>query len=61
VLGADTVLVGLDLGAGAKTIPVFGLFPEGSELTDGYSGTRARVTNGRVVIAGPAELVLLSR
>jgi alpha-amylase len=61
VLGTDTVLVGMDLGSGTKTIPVFGIFPEGSELTDAYSGVKGRVSQGSVSIVSPAGLVLLSR
>ena len=34
----DRVLVAMDQGEGAKTIPVFGVFPEGTELVDAYSG-----------------------
>ena len=60
-LGRDTVLVGMDLGSGAKTIPVFGLFAEGSELTDAYSGVKGRVSQGKVSIVSSAGLVLLSR
>ena len=59
-LGADTVLVGMDLGGGAKTIPVFGVFQEGTELTDGYSGARGRVQNGSVTIRSESGLVLLA-
>ena len=43
----DRVLVAMDQGEGEKTIPVFGVFPEGTELVDAYSGTAATVT-GRI-------------
>ena len=55
------MLVGMDLGSGSKTIPVFGLFAEGSELTDAYSGVKGRVSQGKVSIVSSAGLVLLSR
>ena len=61
VLGSDTVLVGMDLGTGAKTIPVYGVFPEGAVLTDSYSGTSVAVGGGNVSIVTQSGLVLLSR
>jgi alpha-amylase len=57
---ADRVLVAMDQGDGAKTIPVFDLFPDGTELVDAYSGVRAAVRTGRVSITTPFGLVLLS-
>jgi alpha-amylase len=61
VLGSDTVLIGMNLGTGTRTIPVFDLFPEGTELVDNYSGARGRVTNGSVTMVSQSGLVLLSR
>ena len=55
----DRVLVAMDQGTGAKTIPVFGVFPEGSTLVDGYSGMTGTVTNGRISLTTPFGLVLL--
>ena len=60
-LSFDTVLVAMDLGGGSKTIPVFGMFPDGVEVTDSYSGTGGRVSGGRVTLTTPSGLVLLSR
>ncbi len=57
---ADRVLVALDLEAGVKTIPIFGMFPDGTELLDAYSGERGTVTNGRLSLTTPFGLVLLS-
>jgi len=57
----DQVLVALDLAPGDKTVPVFGLFPDGSELLDSYSGTRGRVSGGNVTFTTPYGLLLLSR
>jgi alpha-amylase len=58
---SDRVLVAMDQGEGAKTIPVFGLFPDGTELRDGYSGVAGRVEGGRIPLDTPYGLVLLSR
>ncbi len=57
---ADRVLVAMDQGEGAKTIPVFGLFPDGTELVDGYSGATGTVRGGAVTLTTPSGLVLLS-
>jgi alpha-amylase len=54
----DRVLVAMDQGKGTKTIPVFGVFPDGTELTDAYSGTGGTVRNGRVSITTASGLVL---
>jgi len=56
----DRVLVAMDVGRGARTIPVFGLFPDGTELIDGYSGANGRVTKGALTLKTGSALVLLS-
>jgi alpha-amylase len=56
---SDRVLVGLDQGEGPKTLPVFDVFPEGTELTDAYSGSQVTVTNGAVAVDSPYTVVLL--
>lgn len=56
----DRVLVAMDQGEGAKTIPVFGTFPDGTELIDAYSGQTATVTNGEISLVTESGLVLLS-
>jgi alpha-amylase len=55
----DRVIVALDQPSGAKTIPVFGVFPDGTELADGYSGVSGTVANGRVSLTTAFDLVLL--
>ncbi|MDH5197736.1 MAG: alpha-amylase, partial [Gemmatimonadota bacterium] len=55
----DRVLVAMGQGDGAKTIPVFGVFPEGAELLDAYSGTTGTVTDGAISLTTPFGLVLL--
>ena len=57
---SDRVLVAMDQGEGAKTIPVFGVFADGTELTDAYSGEMGTVTNGEVSLVTQFGLVLLS-
>jgi alpha-amylase len=56
----DRVLVAMDQGKGAKTIPVFGVFADGTVLVDGYSGAVGTVTTGVVSITTTSGLVLLS-
>jgi alpha-amylase len=58
---SDRVLVAMSQGEGAKTIPVFGVFPDGSELIDAYSGVTATVTNGEVTLVTDFDLVLLGK
>jgi alpha-amylase len=59
--GTDRVLVAMEQGDGEKTIPVFDLFPDGTALTDAYSGAIAMVTDGAVTLTTRFDLVLLSR
>jgi alpha-amylase len=56
----DRVLVAMDQGEGAKTVPVFGVFPDGTKLMDGYSGVAGTVRNGAVSLTTGSGLVLLA-
>ena len=56
----DRVLVAMDQGEGAKTIRVFGVFPDGTQLVDVYSGVAATVRNGGVSLTSGSSLVLLA-
>ncbi|MBE0592277.1 MAG: alpha-amylase [Gemmatimonadales bacterium] len=56
----DHVLVALDHGQGSKTIPVFGTFPDGTELVDAYTGVTGAVTNGAISLTTGFGTVLLS-
>ncbi len=56
----DRVLVAMGLGAGDVEIPVFGVFPEGAEVRDEYSGAVARVAGGVVSVPAVSGLVLLA-
>jgi alpha-amylase len=55
----DRVVVALGHEPGTKTIPVAGVFPDGTELEDAYSGRRATVSGGVIVVDTPFALVLL--
>ncbi|MEJ2335492.1 MAG: alpha-amylase family glycosyl hydrolase [Gemmatimonadales bacterium] len=57
---SDRVLVAMDQGEGAKTIPIFNVFPDGTELIDAYSGETATVTDGQISLVTESGLVLLS-
>jgi alpha-amylase len=56
---SDRVLVAIDQGDGAKTIPVFGLFPDGTDLIDAYSGETGTVTNGEIALTTGYGILLL--
>jgi alpha-amylase len=57
---SDRVLVAMGQGEGAKTVPVFEVFPEGTVLVDAYSGETGTVMNGEMTLETDYELVLLS-
>jgi alpha-amylase len=57
--GGDRVLVAMGLGAGDVEIPVYGVFPEGAEVRDEYSGALATVEGGVVSVPTVSGLVLL--
>jgi alpha-amylase len=56
---ADRVLVAMDQPEGAKTIAVFGVFADGTELVDAYSGATGTVRNGELALTTEFGLVLL--
>ena len=56
----DRVLVAAGLEPGPVTVPVFGVFPDGTELEDSYSGDRAIVSEGAVTLVTDSGIVLLS-
>ena len=55
----DRVVVALDEPTGAKTVQLFGVFPDGTLLEDGYSGDTATVKKGSVSLTTGGDLVLL--
>ena len=56
----DRVLVAMDQGTGEKRIPVLGVFPDGTELVDAYSGVAGTVKNGAVSLTTDSRLLLLA-
>ena len=57
----DAVVVGLDMGSGEKRLKVGKAFTEGTELKDYFSGQKALVKNGEVVINSGFGTVLLGQ
>jgi alpha-amylase len=60
-LDSDQVIVGLEMPKGPKTIDVREVFSDGTELADYYSGADVTVTDGKVVVDSPFEIVLLGK
>jgi len=56
----DRVLVAMDQGRGAKTIPVLGVFPDAAKLVDAYSGASGTVRDGTISLTTSSGLVLLA-
>lgn len=56
----DRVVVAMGVPPGTRSIPVGGVFADGAELVDAYSGVTGTVAGGAVAFAGGATLVLLS-
>ncbi|TRZ43642.1 alpha-amylase family glycosyl hydrolase [Robertkochia solimangrovi] len=57
----DKVVVGLDLMQGAKSIPVGDIFPDGSKVTDHYSGMAITIKDGKAKLESPFRIVLLEK
>ncbi len=55
----DRVVVAIAPGAGEVTLPVGAVFPEGTRLRDAWSGERATVQGGRVILRATGPVVLL--
>lgn len=60
-LNNDKVVIGLDLKPGLKEVSVQGIFENGMELRDGYSGKKVTVENGKVSIDSGLSIVLLEQ
>ena len=56
---SDTVVIGLDLAPGVKSIMIGEVFEDGTELHDAYSNTSAIVKNGSVSLDTTFSIVLL--
>jgi alpha-amylase len=57
----DLVVIGLGLKKGLKTVDVSKLFKDGDVLHDAYSGLRAEVEKGKIIIDSPFEVVLIEK
>ncbi len=57
----DMVVVGLDLPKGRKEITVSGVFADGTNVRDYYSGKMLPVSAGRVVVDSEFSIVLLGK
>ncbi len=57
----DKVLIGLDLDSGIKEISVSGIFQEGLQLRDAYSGKVIKVKNGKAIINTEYTVVLFEK
>ncbi len=57
----DNVIVGLGLPPGTKSVEVNGLFAEGEEIMDYYSGKTAKVEAGKVVVETDYPIVLFGK
>ncbi|RMB63968.1 alpha-amlyase [Dokdonia sinensis] len=55
----DVVIVGLDLPPGKKEIYVGDAFAKAETLTDTYSGQEVAITDGKVTVDSPYNIVLL--
>jgi alpha-amylase len=57
----DRVVVAMNQPKGAKTIPLFGFFPSGTELVDAYSGDTGTVVKDSIALTTDYDLVLLGQ
>lgn len=57
-IAADSILIHLRPEAG-RPISVYGVFADGTEVTDLYTGQTATVTAGAVTLAAPASVAIL--
>ncbi len=57
----DKVVIGLELPFGKKEINVAGVFEDGTEVHDAFSGISTTVKEGKVVIESQMGIVLLER
>ena len=55
----DEVIVGLDMAKGIKDVNVAGVFADGTQLKDFYSGQTVTVENSKVVIDTAYDILLL--
>ncbi|MDO1501590.1 alpha-amylase family glycosyl hydrolase [Winogradskyella maritima] len=58
---SDLVVVALDLPSGIKTIDVSKVFENGAIIRDAYSNTTAEVSDGKLIIDSPHDMLLLEK
>jgi alpha-amylase len=58
---SDLVVVGLDLPVGEKSLTLNGLFDDGTQLKDYYSGQLVTVEDGRATVDSDHTIVLLGK
>ncbi len=57
----DEVMIGLNLSEGVKELEVATVFKDGTIVNDAYSNQKATVTNGKITINSPYNIVLLEQ
>jgi alpha-amylase len=57
---SDQVLVALEVKKGLKTVPIYGVFPNGSQVKDYYSNQLITVNNNEINFSSPFNIVLLA-
>lgn len=57
---SNQVLVALEVKKGLKTVPVYGVFPNGSQVKDYYSNQLITVNNNEINFSSPFNIVLLA-
>ncbi len=55
----DKVVVAMNTGGASLSVTVAGIFPDGTELKDYYTGQSVTVENGNATVSNPGMLVLL--
>lgn len=58
---ADSVIIGIDVPPGEKTIEVSTVFSNGDKIRDAYSGKSVEVKDGRVILDSEYQIVLLEK
>ena len=57
----DEVIIGLDLTSGKKELDVSAVFQNDIKVRDAYSGQKVSVSDGKVIIDSPYNIVLLEK
>ncbi len=57
----DVVVIALELSAGEKTVEVGGVFEDGTQLRDAYSGVEVEVKDQKVTLTSDYDIILLEK